>query len=503
MKRIFLIIMLVAAFGASRVFACSCMVSGTVDQEYLRAANVVILKARSVLKTDSPPPMLVNYDGIKQTTLTVEKVYKGTLKVGQELIFAQGGGADCIWTFTEESIGNEYLFYLGAKPIDNRSSSGVIASTGPSSRVVPNDAWVASTCSRSGSAKFAAADILYLENRVKADGRSRLSGRITRRVESPVEEQPYVLETLSDRGVVVTGNGKTIKLNTDKDGVYEVYDLPPGKYTVRPEPIEGYKPGDFEEPAVEIKIRAQTEQNFEFEIDSAIRGKFIDLNGKPLKNVCMELVPSRGTRARYFRNFDCTDAGGLFELTEIPTGSYFLAFNYDDKITADVPFRAFYYPKATARSSATEINIAPGTKIDGLVIVPPETVEVINVSGILRLQDGKAANKVNAEYSAIEFIAEGDTRANEDSPSSRATPDDKGNFTIRVLTGQKGRLYGTFMTYRGEYQNCPKLENLIPKKDGTNIVNIKTPALVINAERDQTGVELTFPFPGCKKAKID
>ena len=498
--------MFMAAIGTGRILACSCMVSGTVDQEFNKAANVVILKARSVEKTETPPPRLVNYGGIKQTILTVEKVYKGILKVGQELIFAQGGGADCIWTFTEESVGKEYLFYLGAKPLDSKSSSGVIAATGQFPKVVPKDVWVASTCSRSNSLIWAAADILFLEDRFKASGRTRLSGRITKSIESSVQEQPSSMEVLSDRSVVVTGNGKTIKLKTDKNGVYEIYDLPPGKYTVRPEEIEGFKHGFWRgrgDTQVVIKTKVHTERDFDFEIDSAIRGKFFDANGKPLKDVCMELVPARGVKEQYFHNFDCTNADGSFELTEIPAGSYVLLFNDDDKITADVPFRAFYYPKVSKREDAKEIAIAPGTKIENLIIVAPETADVITVSGTLSMQDGKLANNANAEYASIEFIADGDEKVGGDSISSRTTIDAKGRFTIRILKGQKGKLYGTVMTFPGEYLNCPKLDKLIPKKDGINIVDIKTPSIFINANIDQNGLELTLPFPSCKRARID
>src|SRR5258706_5987549 len=221
MQRICPILILLFVCCVGRILACSCMASGTVDQEYGKSANVVVLKVRSLEKTESRPPRLVNYDGIKQTTLTVEKVYKGTLKVGQELIFAQGGGADCIWTFTQQSVGAEYLFYLGAKPFDKKSSDGVIAATGQFPKIVSKDVWVAGTCSRSSSLKWAAADILYLENLDKVAGRARLSGRLTKSVESPVEEQPSSSEILYDRNVVITGNGKTIKLKTDKTGVYE------------------------------------------------------------------------------------------------------------------------------------------------------------------------------------------------------------------------------------------------------------------------------------------
>ena len=44
--------------------------------------------------------------------MVVERVFKGKLKIRDEIVFGQGGGADCIWTFDEESIGHQFLFYL-------------------------------------------------------------------------------------------------------------------------------------------------------------------------------------------------------------------------------------------------------------------------------------------------------------------------------------------------------------------------------------------------------
>ncbi|HKY28621.1 MAG TPA: hypothetical protein VJM12_11845 [Pyrinomonadaceae bacterium] len=38
---------------------------------------------------------------------------------------------------------------------------------------------------------------------------------------------------------------------------------------------------------------------------------------------------------------DCTEDGGVFEIDEIPFGSYFIVVNTDDKISAYQPFRRF------------------------------------------------------------------------------------------------------------------------------------------------------------------
>jgi len=236
--------------------------------------------------------------------------------------------------------------------------------------------------------------------------------------------------------------------------------------------------------------------------------QFFDANGKPLKDVCMKLVPAQGTISQSFFNIDCSKADGSFELDDIPSGTYVLLFNDDDKITAKTPFHAFYYPKTSQREQAAEIHIAPGTKIENIVVVAPESTDVITVRGVLRMQDGKPANGdiEEGEGAMVEFVADGDKTATKYEPTARGDVDSQGRFMIRILKGQKGQLYGITSAFHGEYENCPKLEKLLPKDDknkSVNIFDIKTQNILIDAQTDQTGVELTFPFPRCKKAKID
>ena len=122
-----------------------------------KSPNIAILKLRSLEKyPDSQTEETYSVGNIKQSILTVEKVFKGNLKVGQKLPFRQGGGGDCVWTFSEKAVGNEYLLYLSAKPGDD-------------------GLWTGEVCSRSGSTKYRASDLLYLEKLPKVLGKTRIS----------------------------------------------------------------------------------------------------------------------------------------------------------------------------------------------------------------------------------------------------------------------------------------------------------------------------------------
>ncbi len=505
-----LIFLVIAVRSVSTALGCSCLRSGAVDVAFKRADNVVVLKARSIERTEKEQPALVTYGGyggIKQTTLTVEKVYKGSLKVGQELIFAQGGGGDCIWTFTEESIGQEFLFYLGAGPLDGKSSENVIAATGQFPTAAPKNIWTASTCSRSGGLKYRSNDIKYLDNRSKVAGKTRLSGQLSQRIDAATEEGSTEYRFLENYKVKVTGNGKNLELKTDEFGGYEVYGLPPGKYKVAPEAVEGYGSYDGEQVPVGVEIKAgqHTEQDFFYVIRNAVRGRLFDTNGKPLNNVCLDLIPTRGKPNSYVHLGDCTNADGSFEFKRVPAGSYHLMVNEGGRITATEPFGTFYYPSAVRREDASEITIAPGQFRENLIVTAPTTAEVIEVTGVVLFENGKPAASDDDEPFFVQFFSADDVPKEQGGyaeADSQATTDKNGRFRIRVLKGQVGSLFGKMITYEGEYENCSKLDRLI-RSQRINVGDIRSAPVRIEATSDITGIELKFPFPSCKKKRIE
>jgi uncharacterized GH25 family protein len=474
-------VMFALFFLTGSVIACSCS-SPTLETAVENASYIVILKIQTVEKY---PKGEKGYGagGIKQSRLTVEKVFKGNLKIGQELLFAQGGGADCLWTFDEDDIDREYLFFLSKNP-------------------VKNNFWLGFTCSRSGSLKGAAEDLMYLEKMSEVQGKTRLAGTIDLETKPAVEGETWSYKRLAGRTVTISGNGKNINLKTDENGVYEIYDLPAGKYKVTPEKVTGYKFNDQTENSVEVKIepKSLTEQDFEYTIDNSITGKFLDSKGNPLHGVYLDLLPARGNPPQYFYQGDATDENGVFEFTEIPAGTYVIVINKENEISARQPFGTFYYPNKTTREDAAELTIGAGDHFNDLTITAPTTEETITVSGVLLFEDGKPVNN-----QAIEFFnnIEAFNRIGESKqPDSRVTTDQNGRFRISILKGQKGIMFGSMITYVGEYEKCPKLDKLI-KTQSNAVTEINSPAIQIEADKDQPGIELRFPFPGCKKAKID
>jgi hypothetical protein len=300
--------LLLAAGTAS---ACLCAYPGTVDREFGRRAVVGVFKLQTIFerqeRTDKPEtPDNTTEEGlfatVRHVKFSVEKVFKGSLKPGQEVNLLQISPTNCDRSFGEDDQGTEYLLYLNSDPSKDKD-------------------WKISYCSRSDDIKSAAADLLYLENMANVSGKTRLSGSVRQRFGVGAQGEQLRTVWLAGSPVVITGNGKTFRrLKTDKNGAYEIYDLAPGRYQVTPVKIKGFDfAGSHSLPyaEVEIKAGAQAEQNFTFVIDNAIGGRVLDSKGRGVDNVHVKLVPARGRRPEDFLEDTITANGGYFEFKSV------------------------------------------------------------------------------------------------------------------------------------------------------------------------------------------
>lgn len=473
-----LLIFAVLFLEARAAKACSCGPRQTVLEAYESADLVIIARAVAVEKSEKAGAV----NGIRSTRLAIEKVFKGKYKAGDEVVLVQGGGADCVWTFGEDSIDKQYLLYL-------------------SSREKNPKVWFAVTCGRSHVLRYATDDLLYLNNMDKVRGRTRISGTI--------EFEKATDLSVEGRTIRIIGASKTYEVKTDSNGVYEIYDLPPGKYLIEPELPLGWKvdyfwlnyspsfAGDREERApkripINLEDKRHAGLNIHFEIDNAIRGRVFDPNGKPMHGVCIKAVPAQKDKEGEYLA-DCTDEDGNYAITEIPRGSYILVINADGKLSSSEPFKTFYYPNVLEREKATVLTIGEGDVLESINISPPALEETVTIEGFFLYSDGKPVVD-----EAIQFKAE---KANETiEANAYIKTDSRGRFSIKILKGVKGRLYGNMYTYIGEFENCPKLESII-KKNGGDAMELETPAIEIRAENNLYNLELKFPFPGCRKAE--
>lgn len=484
-KRFFsyiLYVIFISLFNFHIANACSCGQTPPVLDSFENSAQVVIVRVLSLDKSKDESKF-EGYGGINSTKTIIEKVYKGNVKVGDEMIFAQGGGSDCVWTFSDKDINKEFLFYL-----DSSDKGSKI--------------WVAYGCNRSNFLEYAGDDLLYLNKIEKVRGKTRISGK--------VEFQEDDLMSVKGITIRIIGSSKNYKAITDQNGVYEIYDLAPGKYLIEPDIPDGWRVDFFwfnyspsidikrkvhkpEQIPIILKNRRHASLDFHFEIDNAFSGKIISPDGKPMRNVCVTATPINNNN-QGSRKFDYTNEDGKFKITQLPKGSYILVINEEGKLSSRQPFSTFYYPNVFEKDKADILLIGTGNHIENLDIVAPQSVETITIEGRFLYADGKPVDDGFVQFKA-------DKSSSDINGDDHIDIDESGRYSIKVLKGVKGKLYGFKYSFVGEYENCPQIDELV-RKAGGSVPEIKTEVLEIDSEKDLENVELKYPFTSCKKAKI-
>lgn len=465
------------------VIGCVIMPKPTVLDAYQSADVVVIARAVSQENTNHPSPLTGSR--VLSTTMQVEKVFKGSLRVGDKMTFGQGDGPGCPWNFYEDAIGREYLFYLESPPEGSKL-------------------WFESGLGRTSILSYVADDLLYLNKIDAVRGKTRVSGTL-----DPGEDERNVV----GKKIWIMGKDKVYETTTDKNGVYEFYHLPPGRYVLQPELPAGWKIDRATRGTTTIsdrkrqiltrhvvftlKPRQHAAIDISFVLDNVVSGSVLDARGKPLPQVEVSLEPTDADN--HSVNFEYTDEKGRFAIESIEPGTYVLVLNKDGEKRIEEPFPAMYYPGVAERAKARVFRIRAGDSIKGLKIIVPNVEEMVTVQGVVRFADGTPAPKTTVRFIPAK-VPGVEGRAMEDS-------DAKGRFSFKIFKGLPGELHADFFAYSGNtarvlgkynYENCPQVQMLV-KQSGKEKIN--TPALKIDPGSDLRNLVLTFPFRACKRKR--
>lgn len=388
----------------------------------------------------------------------VDEPFKG-VKTAQ-LIF-RSYGSSCDVRYEE---GQRWLFYASYNKKDK--------------------AWTIGGCGRSALLQYTGDDLLYLRGLPASAERTRIAGALKIQDEKP----------LMGVKVKLIGESETYEVFTDKNGVYEAYDLPAGKYVVEPEiPLNlklrnasisfGAGRGRL---SVELKDKSCACIDFYFTENTMISGRVLSPDGQPMRDVCVRLLPKDKPKERSFL-LGCTAPDGRFKIEEITLGEYYLVANDDDVISSNEPFPLTYYPGVFEKEKATVLNIASGDKLQDFDIHIPSQRPTRTVEGRLLFSDGRPA-----EGETVEFTA--DEKPGQVSDVARAKADAEGRFKLSVLEGSKGTLHGYLYTVERDTPNCPQVDKLVKAyKD------IQTNRVKLEITRDHQDIELLFTVPFCAK----
>lgn len=169
----------------------------TVCDTYAQAASVIIGKIESVESNDSTQRVGIN----------VKKTFKGK---NQNRIVLNQPQSTCDWDFSGNK-GKTLLLYLR--------------------RNEQTQTYDAISEGMGGSLERTKEDLYWLNNLPKSLRRTRISGTISLYQNNPFEFLNYLVGTK----VKIFSEQNSYQVRTDKNGVYEVWDLPIGKYKILPE----------------------------------------------------------------------------------------------------------------------------------------------------------------------------------------------------------------------------------------------------------------------------
>ena len=464
------------SFGLERVFASTCRPTTSVQESYDSANVVIIAKAVSLDKGFENETSQTSET--KTIKMVIEKVYKGRLKAGQEIVFNSGGGF-FIWSFDERNVGKQYLLYLRAEVINPKI-------------------WDVEGCRRSTDLKDANDDLLYLNKMSKMLGKRRISGTV--HFQSDTDSNPKGIN------IQIIGEDKTYEIKTDEHGVYEIYDLPAGKYLIKPEAptgwtVNSYFPTTFTSFAgksdfkfeiqkgipIILLAKKQAAMDITFEINSAVRGKVVDPAGQPMKRVCLSAIPLQSKNLTDYGSH-CTNENGDFSIERLSPGLYELVANAEGTISSEQPFKTLYYPGVSQLELAVPVKISIGEFRENLFFHVPKIEERVTVEGVLVNADGQPVS------GRIQYFPANETRRFSRGVDSHS--DSQGNFLFKILKGEKGELVGSKLIIAQD-SICETLETLA---GGTRrrVEQPKSQIVQINADKNISGIILKLSVPTCK-----
>lgn len=214
LNAIFLVLIFVLVKGS--VLGCMCSPS-SVSEAYSTARLVVIARVVKFEPVEIPETLTLADGTFRSITVNGQKVYldisrwfKGSGK--RDLMLVQPGST-CDWSFDDDDIGKEHLFYLYHDP-----QKGTYA-------IVP--------CGRSAEIRNAGDDLSWLRGLPKSLKRTRISGKSFATGDG--------FPPIGGLAITLTSGLRSYDLKTDSKGLYEIWDLAPGKYRLAAAAPDGFK----------------------------------------------------------------------------------------------------------------------------------------------------------------------------------------------------------------------------------------------------------------------
>ncbi len=405
--------------------------------------------------------------------IRVDEVFKGT--ISDQTIHLQQGANDCAAKFR---TGQRAVFYLYKDP---------------------GGGWSVAPCSHSlGSAAPGGDDLLFLRKLPQSAKRARLSGEVELYEESPNDAFHRVGGIPGIRVMISGPHESNLEGVTNADGAYELYDLPPGRYSARITVPAGLRikfpvstgsvqvPGD--DAAVELEANGGVSVGFVLEADTRLTGRVLDEKGKPIAGVCVDLDPLEGRGENGARFLDCSKKGGIFGMKMMPPGQYWLVARDEVKIDGRKSKSTLYYPGVRNRHQAAIVSVAAGKYLEHLDIRLPSDEKRYPITGRMQFQDGAPATPATVTFTSRETGYTETTETNAD-----------GSFGFLLVAGMEGELRGKMVVFDPILKSCPQFE-VEPQARGM-FRFMDSISIPLSSDSGHGNLNLLLPFASCKAAR--
>lgn len=310
-------------------------------------------------------------------------------------------------------------------------------------------------------------------------------------------------DNLEGQRVRIIRGKKVYIATTDKNGVYELYDLPPGRYTIEPvletgwmldeygltrQPTRAELMADEDDRPVLKKIPFTLRPKKHFGISMCLRlnnriaGRVTTPAGEPFNRVCVSLV-TVNTKPIVCNVF--TEADGTFAIESVDPGSYHLLINHENIRSSYQPFPTLYYPGVTDAAAAKVLTMKFPESIENLNFVVPTLYDTVKLEGVVRYANERPASNADVDFKTKNAGADGWIKTKTDA---------RGRFSLRLLKGLRGELVGTYAPSDRELENCPQLKKLL---QGKRVLMFETERLNVEANENKT-FELKLPASPCR-----
>jgi hypothetical protein len=444
---------------AMRVQGCACSGNWPSVKQAWTSAPFVFLGTVEMADPDRDSRETIFQE--QSVRIRVDQAFKG-VKVGQTIDLRQGAN-DCAAKFR---TGQRAVFYL---------YQGEAAGS-----------WFVPSCTRSlGNPAPSGDDLLFLRGLPKSAVGTRLSGEVEL-YEDSAKEAFRRVGGVPNVSLKISGStGSTVETKTNVDGAYEVYNLPPGKYSIDIAAPQGLRPVSRDETDVELVDNGGVSAGFVLKADTRLSGRLLDPKGDPMTGVCIDLDPLEGRGENGARFFDCSKVGGVFQMEMMPPGRYWLVARDEIRMDQLRSTSTLYYPGVRDRNNAKIVSIELGQYLEHLDIKLPSDEKRYQFTGRMQFEDGVPAALATVTFTSL-------LHGYTETTGSAAD----GSFGLSVLAGMDGQLDGEMFVLAPILTSCPEFK-IGPRIRGI-LRFMDTSSISLSSDSDRKDLKLVLPSPSCK-----